>query len=61
MTHITEPRAIGNHAEMGGPAEPDPHLSTEVPRSGGGRKGRRREMIAAQSTWDSEGGAQQRT
>jgi len=62
MTHITEPRVIGNHAEMGGPT--DPHLPLtvkDIVRSGRRRRRWRREMVAAQSEWDSEGGAQQRT
>jgi ribosome-associated translation inhibitor RaiA len=42
-------------------AESAPDLSLTVKdilRSGLRRRGRRREMVAAQSTWDSEGGAQ---
>jgi ribosome-associated translation inhibitor RaiA len=64
MTHITEARVIGNHAEMGGSTEPAPHIPPTVKdilRSGMRRRGRRREMAAAQSTWDSEGGSQQTT
>jgi ribosome-associated translation inhibitor RaiA len=64
MTHITEPRVIGNHAEMGGSTEPASYIPLTVKdilRSGMRRRGRRREMAAAQSTWDSEGGAPQRT
>jgi hypothetical protein len=40
MTHITDGRVIGNHADMG--------------------RARRKATGAAQSTWDSEGGATQR-
>jgi hypothetical protein len=43
IPNATEPRVIGNHAQMG--------MRPNV---------RRTEMVAAQSTWDSEGGAQQR-
>jgi ribosome-associated translation inhibitor RaiA len=55
------PRVIGTHAEMGGSTEPAPYIPLtvrDILRSGVGRRGRRREMVAAQSTWDSEGGAQ---
>jgi ribosome-associated translation inhibitor RaiA len=64
MTHITEPRVIGNHAEMGVPPAAAPHIPRTVKdilRSGMRRRARRRETAAAQSTWDSEGGAQRRT
>jgi ribosome-associated translation inhibitor RaiA len=64
MTHITEPRVIGNHAEMGVPPAAAPHVPPTVKdilRSGMRRRARRRETAAAQSTWDSEGGAQRRT
>jgi len=47
MTHITEPRAIGNHAEMGGSSPEDSHAPLTA---------RREETDAAQSRWDSEGG-----
>ena len=60
MTHITEARVIGNHAEMGG----SPGAAARVPltvidrvRAGVRRTTRRKEIDAAQSTWDSEGGA----
>jgi hypothetical protein len=64
LTHITEPRVIGNHAEMGGstPAAPDiPSTVKDILRAGVHRRARRKEMAAAQSTADSEGGARQRT
>ena len=64
MTHITEPRVIGNHAEMGGPTPAAPHIPMTVKdilRAGVRRRARREEMAAAQSAWDSEGGAQRRT
>jgi hypothetical protein len=61
MTHITEARVIGNHAAMGKltPAASDTAFLTarEIFRAGVRRAARRREMAAAQSTWDSEGGA----
>ena len=61
MTHITESRVIGNHANMGRstPAATDrPYLTVgEVVRAGICRATRRKEMAAAQSAWDSEGGA----
>jgi hypothetical protein len=58
MTHITEARVIGNHADMGG-LTPD-RIALTVPdilRAGKRRTLGRREMVAAQSTWASEGGA----
>jgi hypothetical protein len=64
LTHITEPRVIGNHAAMGGvdPGGPlHPIDSQGILRSGVRRRAQRKEMAAAQSTWDSEGGAQRRT
>jgi ribosome-associated translation inhibitor RaiA len=64
MTHITEPRVIGNHAEMGGSTESAAYIPLTVKdilRSGIRRRVRRREMAAAQSAWDSEGGAPRRT
>jgi hypothetical protein len=68
LTHITEPRVISNHAEMGGstpapsriPSTVKDILHTGVRRRARRRemgRARRREMAAAQSTWDSEGGA----
>jgi len=60
MTHITEARVIGNHADMSGsaPAAAHTHLKVkDAPRAAARRRVRRRELAAAQSTWDSEGGA----
>jgi hypothetical protein len=61
MTHITEARVIANHATMSRstPAATDrPYLTVgEVLRAGIGRAARRKEMAAAKSAWDSEGGA----
>jgi hypothetical protein len=58
MTHITDPRVIGNHAAMGKspPAPPDtPFLTLEnIFRAGARRAARRREILAAQSTGDSK-------
>jgi hypothetical protein len=60
MTHITEARVIGNHADMGGSAPAAariPLTVTDILRRGRRRRIGRREMIAARSRWDSEGGA----
>jgi hypothetical protein len=61
MTHIIESRVIGDHAAMGRstPAATDsPHLTVhEVLRAGMLRATERKDMVAAQSKWDSEGGA----
>ena len=60
MMHIAEARVIGNHADMGGSAPAAariPLTVTDVLRAGARRSAGRREMAAAQSTWDSEGGA----
>jgi hypothetical protein len=61
MTHITEARVIANHAAMGRstPAATDrPYLTVgEVLRAGICRATARKDMAAAKSTWDSEGGA----
>jgi hypothetical protein len=60
MTHITESRAIGNHADMGGSPLAAARTSltvTQILRAGIQRRVRRTEAAAAQSTWDSEGGA----
>lgn len=57
MTHITEARVIGNHAEMGESSQEKSTLTvSDVPRAR--RRGRigRRETDAAESRWDSEGG-----
>ena len=59
MTHITEARVIGNHAEMGGLAPAVARITLTVPDIL--RAGRRRrvdgvgEMIAERSTWDCGG------
>jgi hypothetical protein len=64
MTHTTDARFIGNDAAMGGPtptASDAPFLTVkEILRAGVRRAARRKEMAAAQSTWDSEGGAAER-
>jgi hypothetical protein len=60
MTHITEARVIGNHADMGGSTTVATRTSltlTDILRAGRQRRIGRREMIAARSMWDSEGGA----
>jgi hypothetical protein len=60
MTHVTEARVIGNHADMGGSAPAAARIPLTVPdilRAGRHRRIERREMIAARSMWDSEGGA----
>jgi hypothetical protein len=58
MKHTTDPPAIDNHAAMGKspPAASDtPSLTLEnIFRAGARRAARRREILAAQSTWDSE-------
>jgi hypothetical protein len=60
MTHITEERVIGNHADMGGSTTVATRTSltvTDILPAAVRRGNRRKEMTAAQSTWDSEGGA----
>jgi len=60
MTHINQARVIGNHADMGGCAPGAARIPLTVPdilRAGRRRRIGRREMIAARSRWDSEGGA----
>jgi hypothetical protein len=61
MTHIGEARVIGNHAAAGrtSPAASDnPFLTIkDVLRAGVRRRAGGQELTAAQSTWDSEGGA----
>jgi hypothetical protein len=60
MTHITEARVIGNHADMGSqPTAVTPKVLTvtEIQRAGMLRTARRTELAAAQSIWDSDGGA----
>ena len=63
MTHITDSRVIGNHADMGErpPAASRKSLTvTEMHCEGARRRTRRREMGAAESAWDSKGGAAER-
>jgi hypothetical protein len=63
MTHITEARFIGNHADMGKSrpaASPTLLTVTEIVRAGVRRRARRTEVAEAQSTWDSEGKATER-
>ena len=60
MTHITEERVIGNHADLGGSTTVATRTSltvTDILRAGVRRRTARKEMAAAQSTWVSEGGA----
>jgi hypothetical protein len=60
ITHITEGRVIGNHAEMGGSAPPSSSTPLNVSQVLGEVVDRRvggKEMMAAQPTWDSGGGA----
>ena len=61
MTHITEARIIANHAATGqinAAATDSPYLTVgEVLQAGICRAAGRKEMAAAKSTWDSEGGA----
>jgi hypothetical protein len=61
MTHITEARVMANHAAMcrSTPAATDRSYLTvgEVLRTGMCRAAARKQMAAAQSIWDSEGGA----
>jgi hypothetical protein len=59
MTNITGVRVIGNYAVMGRPvpaAARIPLTVRDILGAGVRRRVRRREMLAAQSTWDSEGG-----
>jgi hypothetical protein len=55
MTHLTEARGTGNNATISTSA---PYLTLhEVLRMGIRRAAGRKDIAAAQSTWDSEGGA----
>lgn len=58
MTHITEARVIGCHAEMGGASQEDSHAALAVLDTdrAGVRRRASEETDAAVSTWDSEGG-----
>ena len=63
MTHITGSRVIGNHAEMGEPhteASRKGPTVTDILRASARRRSARKDMAAAQSAWDSEGGAAER-
>ena len=58
MTHITEPRVIGNHADMGRlTPESSPVTVQNILRAGLRRRAVRTDLAAARSAWDSEGGA----
>ena len=61
MTHIIGAEIIGHDAAMGRltpPATDRPYLTVhEVLRAGIRRAAGRRDLATAQSTWDSEGGA----
>jgi hypothetical protein len=58
LTHITEERVIGSHADMGPSHEKSyvPQTVFDIFRAGVRRRDRRKETDAAESTWDSEGG-----
>jgi hypothetical protein len=58
MTHITEARVIGSHADMGPSQQKSdgPLTAFDVLHAGVRRRVRREETDAAESTWDSEGG-----
>jgi hypothetical protein len=60
MTNITGARVIGNYAVAGGPVPAAARIRLtvrDILGAGVRRRARHREMVAAQSTWDSEGGA----
>ena len=60
MANITGARVIGNYAVTGGPvpaAARIPLTVRDILGAGVRRRARHREIVAAQSTWDSEGGA----
>ena len=60
MTHITEERVIGKHAGMARSTTVATRTSltvTDIVRAGARRRATAQEMAAAQSTWDSDGGA----
>ena len=61
MTHITDQRIVGDHADMGGAAPPAAARKSltlhEILREGVIRRTRRNELASAQSVWDSEGGS----
>jgi hypothetical protein len=58
MTNITEALVSDNHAEMGGSAATAggvPLTVRDILRAGERRRAERRELVAAQSAWDTEG------
>jgi len=60
MTHFTEERVIGNDAGLGGSTIVATRTSltvTDTLRAAVRGRSTGQEMVAAQSTWDSEGGA----
>ena len=60
MTRVIQARVVGNNAAMGRstPAADGPYLTVhEVLRAGIRRTEGRKDMAAAQSTWESEGGS----
>jgi hypothetical protein len=60
MTNITGARVIGNYAVTNGRVQAAARIPLTVRGiigAGVRRRARHREMVAAQSTWDSEGGA----
>lgn len=59
MTYTHKALPIGNHAEFGGLTSEDcgtPLAFNNVVRAGARRAARRRRILAAQSSWDSEAG-----
>jgi hypothetical protein len=60
MTNVTGARVIGNYAVTNRPVQAAARIPLTVRGiigAGVRRRARHREMVAAQSTWDSEGGA----
>jgi hypothetical protein len=60
MTHVTDPRAVHDHSDMGesAPAGSRKSLTVkEIVRRGLRSRAGHDEMAAAQSEWDAEGGA----
>jgi hypothetical protein len=60
MTNVTGVRVIGNYAVTNGRVQAAARIPLTVRGiigAGVRRRARHREMLAAQSTWDSEGGA----
>lgn len=60
MTHISDERVVGNHADMGASPRAVSRKSltlNEIVRAGVSRRTRRREVASAESVWDSEGGS----